>query len=99
MAPEKLAYYQVSDKVPSKVIRGVTSICQREDCCLSARIIMTQLGGTTSNYNKNGDMIIEDHNKFTAAVTCKSCWKGYVVNQDGELLEPLHSATFTRDIT
>lgn len=86
MIKERKGYWIVSDKVPSKTIQGVTKSCNRQDCNLSARIGETTLMGVANYYNKEGQMIIHDPNKFTADLCCLTCGKTWAVNQDGKSL-------------
>ena len=79
-------YWQNSDKVPATVIVGVTDKCERQDCNISARILETTLAGTQDNYDKNGHLRIINNNRFTAQLCCVSCKKGWLVDNEGNVL-------------
>lgn len=83
----KKGFYQVSDKVPSKVVTTATKTCDRDDCCLSARVGETTLMATVNYYNKDGLMQIEDNNRFTADLCCRKCWLWWVVDNNGNVLK------------
>lgn len=80
-------FYQVSDKVPSKVITGVTSKCEREDCCVSVRKSGGTMMGTSDYYDKNGILCVYNPNRFVAELCCCQCWGDWTVNQDGEIVK------------
>lgn len=83
----KYYYYQVSDNVPSKIIRTATESCKSEDCQISARFNETTCAGVTNYYNKEGSMQIEDNNRFTVELCCGKCYRGWTVDQNGNILD------------
>lgn len=80
-------YWQMQDNVPASVIQGFTKTCEREDCRVSFRMGESTLGGVQNWYDKQGNHIIEDRNRFTGTVCCGKCWRSGVINDDGEMLE------------
>lgn len=73
-------FHQVSDDIPEEIIIACTKICNRMDCCLSARIRESTCMGSVSYYNKFGIKMIEDYNTFEVKVCCNKCWQGWKVN-------------------
>jgi hypothetical protein len=79
-------FYQVSDKVPSYIITSVTNSCDREDCCISARMGESTTAGTSEHYDFYGVLRVSNPNRFTANLCCKSCWKSWTVDNEGKIL-------------
>lgn len=78
-------FWQVSDDVPPEVFQAFTKDCPRDDCCMSARTGETTCAGTWNHYNKDGQKIITDRNRFTIHVCCSECWMYAKVNDKGEI--------------
>ena len=83
----KYYFYQVSDPIPSKIIQTVTRLCESEKCMISARIGETTCMGSSSYYDKDGILQIDDPNRFTVELCCGECWKGWLVDNQGNILE------------
>lgn len=73
-------FCQVSDKLPKNVITACTDSCDKDNCCLSARIGTTTCAGVSEYYDKNGELIIRNTNSFDVSICCKTCWTHWYVN-------------------
>lgn len=80
-------YWQVSDDVPYTVITTASQECQRDDCELSARIGGTTCMGVWNHYDKFGNKIITDRNRFDCYLHCRQCKTGWRVDNNGKILE------------
>jgi len=89
---DKESYWQVSDDAPAVTIQGFTKDCPRTDCHLSFKFGGGTMMGTSKNYDKNGQLHIDDRNAFHGYITCGTCWKSAKVNQDGEIIELYRNA-------
>jgi len=77
----KAGFWQVQDKVDKSTIQKFTSSCDRDDCCVSARMISeTTCMGISDHYYKQGRLIISDHNRHKVSMCCSKCWRHEVMN-------------------
>ena len=81
------SFWLVQDKVPAGVIQAFTSTCAREDCCISYRTLQTTLAGKSDYYDKNGNLNISNNNTFTGGICCRSCWRGGVIDNNGNMIK------------
>lgn len=80
-------FWQMQDNVPKEVIQAFTKTCKRDDCCVSYRVQETTLAGVSDWYDKQGNHHIEDRNRFTGTMCCRTCWRSGLINHNGEMLE------------
>ena len=80
-------FWQTQDKCPPDVIKSFTSDCPRQDCMVSFRIEKTTLAGTSDYYDKQGNLIINDKNRFTGKICCCKCWRGGPIDNIGNYTE------------
>lgn len=77
----KAAFWQIQDKVDQSTVQKFTNTCERDDCCVSARIISEQTCmGTSDHYDKQGRLIIADRNRYKVSMCCSKCWNHQVVD-------------------
>lgn len=77
----KAAFWQVQDKVDQSTIQKFTSSCERDDCCVSARIVSEQTCMAVSDYyDKQGRLVIDDCNTYKVSMCCSKCWRHEVMD-------------------
>lgn len=83
-------YWQMQDNVPASVIQGFTKTCKHEDfdaCRVSFRMGESTLAGVANWYDRQGNHIIQDNNRFTGTICCSKCWRSGVIDNNGNMLE------------
>lgn len=77
----KAGFWQVQDKVDQSTIQKFTNSCERDDCCVSARIVSEQTCMATSDcYDKQGRLVISDHNRYKVSMCCSKCWRHEIMD-------------------
>jgi hypothetical protein len=81
------SFWMVSDKVHPEVITGVTKDCENPlGCRISCRVQETTCAGISDHYDKDGRMVVNKGNRFTAYLYCMHCHNGWEVDQNGKIL-------------
>jgi hypothetical protein len=80
----RIAAKQVSDIVSKSTILAVANDCDKMSCVFSCALGATTCAGINRAYDVNGDLMVNDGNRRTTDVICRSCWRGWEVSQYGD---------------
>jgi len=78
---DESGFWQMSDVVGTDIIKACTMYCSNSDCRLSAKTQMTTMAGVSYNYDRDGQLKVDDRNRQTVRVNCITCQKEWEVTK------------------
>jgi hypothetical protein len=82
----RIVRQQMSDIVAPGTVKAATANCERDDCRISCKLRMTTLSAGSLSYDKDGSLLVDDHNERSTDVVCSRCWRGWEVFQKGDVI-------------
>lgn len=76
-----MPFWVISSDISPEIIQACTMSCEKDSCCLSARIGEQTCMGRSEWYDKQGQKHIASNNDMSVSICCKTCWREWEVNK------------------